>query len=85
MKFRDDISNGRTQKPKPICSPLFQGGKKEATPFSPIITYGRYPLPWKPEFWSDQAQNLMKPFPLPNDASDKFDCDQPAGLRDIVF
>ena len=33
--------------------------------------YGSYPLPWKPEFQSDLAQNLMQPFPHPNDASDK--------------
>ena len=28
-------------------------------------------LPWKPEFQSDLAQNLMQPFPHLNDASDK--------------
>ena len=28
-------------------------------------------LPWKREFWFDPAQNLMQPFPHPNDASDK--------------
>ena len=32
---------------------------------------GSYLLPWKPEFWSDLAQNLMQPFPLLNDALDK--------------
>ena len=30
-----------------------------------------YLLPWKPEFWSDLAQNPKQPFPHPNDASDK--------------
>ena len=30
-----------------------------------------YPLPWKPDFQSDLAKNLMQPFPHPNDASDK--------------
>ena len=37
----------------------------------PIVTIGSYLLPWKPEFWSDLAQNLMQPFPHPNNASDK--------------
>ena len=41
------------------------------TLFSPLQPYGSYPLPWKPEFWSDLHQNLMQPFPHPNDASDK--------------
>ena len=27
-------------------------------------------MPWKPEFSSDLDQNLLKPFPHPNDASD---------------
>ena len=33
--------------------------------------YGSYPLPWTPEFRSNLAQNLMQPFPHPNDGSDK--------------
>ena len=41
------------------------------TPFFPLVPYGSYLLPRKPEFWSDLAQNLMQPFPHPNDASDK--------------
>ena len=40
-------------------------------------------LPWKPEFQSDLAQNLMQPFPRPNDASDQFGCDRTAGCGDI--
>ena len=28
-------------------------------------------LPWKPEFWSNLAQNLMQSIPHPNDASDE--------------
>ena len=28
-------------------------------------------LPWKPEFWSELAQNFVHPFPHPNDASFK--------------
>ena len=28
-------------------------------------------LPWKPEFWSNLPQNLMQPFPQPNDATHK--------------
>ena len=43
--------------------------------FFPIVSlwpvYGSYLLPWKPEFQSDLAQNLMQPFPLLNDALDK--------------
>ena len=27
--------------------------------------------PWKPEFWSNLLQNLMQPFPHPNDATNK--------------
>ena len=30
-----------------------------------------YPVPWTPEFRSDLTQNLMQPFPYPNDGSDK--------------
>ena len=30
-----------------------------------------YPLPWTPEFRSNLAQNLLQPFPHPNDGSDK--------------
>ena len=37
----------------------------------PIKPYGSYLLPWKPEFWSDLAQNLMQPIPQPNDALDE--------------
>ena len=32
---------------------------------------GSYPLPWKPEFESDLAQNMMQLFPNPNADSDK--------------
>ena len=35
--------------------------------------YGSYPLPWKPEFRSDLAKNLLQLFPHPSDASDKID------------
>ena len=28
-------------------------------------------MPWKPEFQSDLARNILQPFPLPNDASEK--------------
>ena len=38
--------------------------------FFPLKVYGNYLLPWKPEFQSDLAQNLMQHFPYPNDASD---------------
>ena len=37
----------------------------------PIITLWSYLLQRKPEFWSDQAQNLMQPIPHPNDALDE--------------
>ena len=36
-----------------------------------VFPIGSYLLPWKPEFQSDLAQNLMQPFPLLNDALDK--------------
>ena len=45
--------------------------EKVETPFSPLQPYGRFLLPWKPEFWSDLIQNIIQPFPQPNDASDK--------------
>ena len=41
------------------------------TPFFPLLLYGSYLLPWKPEFWPDLDQNVLKSFPHPNDASDK--------------
>ena len=39
--------------------------------FSPLLPYGSYLLPWTPEFLSDLAQILMKPFTHPIGASDK--------------
>ena len=46
-------------------------GASVLTTFSALYTYGSYPLPWTPEFQSDLAQNLMQPFPHPNEGSDK--------------
>ena len=46
-------------------------GEEDFFMFFPLIVYGSYLLPWKPEFQSDLAQNLMQPFPLLNDALDK--------------
>ena len=37
----------------------------------PIITDGNYLLPWKPEFWSNLAQNHMQTILYPNDAADE--------------
>ena len=51
--------------------PIKNSRENVATPFSPLLPYGSYLLPWKPEFCSDLAQNLMQAFPYPNDASDK--------------
>ena len=51
--------------------PIKNSRENVATPFSPLWPYGSYLLPWKPEFWSDLAQNLMQAFHHPNDASDK--------------
>ena len=51
--------------------PIKNSRENVMTPFSPLQPYGSYLLPWKPEFWSDLHQNLMQPFPHPNDASDK--------------
>ena len=50
--------------------PIKNSRENVATPFSSLWPYGSY-LPWKPEFLSDLAQNLMQAFPHPNDASDK--------------
>ena len=46
-------------------------GEKDFFMFFPLYVYGSYLLPWKPEFQSDLAQNLMQRFPLLNDALDK--------------
>ena len=51
--------------------PIKNEGARVFTTFSPLKLYGSYPLPWTPEFRSDLAQNLMQPFPHPNDGSDK--------------
>ena len=39
--------------------------------YNPIMAYGSYLLPWKPEFQSNHVQTLMQSIPHPNDASDK--------------
>ena len=46
-------------------------GARVFTTFSPLYSYGSYRYPWTPEFQSDLVRNLMHPFPLPNDGSDK--------------
>ena len=51
--------------------PIKNEGAGVLTTLSPLYPYGSYPLPWTPEFRSDLAQNLMQPFPHPNDGSDK--------------
>ena len=51
--------------------PIKNEGARVLTRFSSLKPYGNYLLPWKPEFQSDLAKNLMQPFPHPNDASDK--------------
>ena len=58
----------------PACMKKIQSKMKElecSQDFSHYKPYGSYLLPWKPEFQSDLAQNLMQPFPHPNDASVK--------------
>ena len=37
-------------------------GARVFTSFYPLLPYGSYPFPWKPEFQSDLAQNQMQPF-----------------------
>ena len=51
--------------------PIKNEGARVVTTFFPLSPYGSYRLPWTPEFRFDLVQNLMHPFPLPNDASDK--------------
>ena len=46
-----------------------QTGHLSGHNISPLYT--SYLLPWKTEFRSDLAENLMQPFPHTNDASDK--------------
>ena len=43
--------------------PVKNEGARVLTTFSPLKPYWSYVLPWKPEFQSDLAQNLMQPFP----------------------
>ena len=45
--------------------------EKVETSFSPLLVNGGFLLLWKPEFWSNLIQNLMQPFPHPNDATHK--------------
>ena len=51
--------------------PINNEGARVVTSFFPLKLYGSYLLPWKPEFQSDLAKNLMQLFPHPSDASDK--------------
>ena len=51
--------------------PIKNEDARVLTRFSPLLPYGSYLLPWKPEFQSDLTKNLKQPFPHPNDASDK--------------
>ena len=46
-------------------------GEEDFLCFSHCKSIGSYLLPWKPEFQSDLAQNLMQSFPLLNDDVDK--------------
>ena len=39
--------------------------------FFPLLVYGSYMLPRQQEFQSNQPQNLMQPFPKPDDALHK--------------
>ena len=63
--------------------PTKNEGARVLTRFSPLSPYGSYPLPWKPEFQSDLAKNLMQPFPTPMMLQIKFGCKRPAGWGDI--
>ena len=69
METRDDIDVLVTCKYEE--DPIKNEGARVDTTFSPLLPFGSYPLPWTPEFRSDLAQNLMQPFPHPNDGSDK--------------
>ena len=51
--------------------PIKNEGARVFTIFSQLYPYGSYPLPWTPELRFDLAQNLMQPFPHPNDGSEK--------------
>ena len=51
--------------------PIKNEGARVFTTFSPLYPNGSYRLQWTPGFWSDLVQNIMHPFPLPNDASYK--------------
>ena len=63
--------------------PTKNEGAGVLTRFSPLQPYGSYLLPWKSEFWSDLDQNLMQPFPHPNDAAEKIVCDRFTACEDI--
>ena len=51
--------------------PIKNEGATVFTTFSHYNPFGSYPLPWTLECQSDLAQNLMQPFPNPNDGSDE--------------
>ena len=63
--------------------PIKNEGVRVFTTFSPLKPYGSYLLPWKPEFQSDLAQNLMPLSPTPMMLQIKFGCDRPAGCGNI--
>ena len=60
-------------------------GQLEWSQDFPIITYGSYLLPWKPDFRADLAQNRMQSITHPNDAPDEIEYDRPAGLRETKY
>ena len=49
----------------------------------PLNPYESYPLPWKPEFKTDLAQNLVSLSLTKMMLQIKFDCSWPAGCGDI--
>ena len=51
--------------------PIKNEGARVVTTFPPIITLWELSVAMTPEFRSDLAQNLVQPFPHPNDGSDK--------------
>ena len=53
--------------------------------FFQLLVYGSYLLPWKPEFQSDLAENLMQSFLTPMVLQIKFDRNWLTSCGDICF
>ena len=71
VKIRTSSPKGNDRTPEsnvPMSNVVFSEGSDKKTT---VISQWGILLPWTPEFWSNLPQNLMQPFPHPNDATRK--------------